>query len=121
MLTFYFNLLFAFARVDTSQLYVGLVLSQALVMRCWSDGTSHLKRAAVFPSCLGDVGATGITLAQRNTVWLSAAARVSPRTRAVRSFKCPWYKPDSCPQAAADCLCVSQSLSLSSLLVSDCS
>lgn len=68
----------SFACVCISQPFVGLAPSPAHVMPCWSVGSSCLRRAAVLPSCLGAVGATGITLSRRSTAWLSAAARVSP-------------------------------------------
>lgn len=80
------HLVFLFARAHVPQRCVGPRLSQAPVVPCWSAGTSIPRSAVVFPSCLGDVEGTGITLSRRSTAWLSAAVRVSSRTGARR---CP--------------------------------
>lgn len=56
-----------FACVHMSQRCVGPTLSQAHVTPCWSAGTSIPRSVVVFPSCLGDVAGTGITLSRRST------------------------------------------------------
>lgn len=45
---------------------------------CCPAGTLTVKRAAVLSLSTAAVGATGITLSQRSTAYLSAAASVSP-------------------------------------------
>lgn len=60
-----FGILFACAPM--SQRCVGPPLSQAHVAPCWSAGTSIPRSVVAFPSCLGDVAGTGITLSRRST------------------------------------------------------